>query len=187
MYNNVTQQRLSVFDFNALRNEGKKLQIIDVRSTAEFAAESLDGSVNIPLDVLSNRSKEISKQAEVFLICRSGKRAEQAAGILSKAGYSVKILEGGLLAWRQAGLPLTKGSRGITPERQAQVLIGLAIMICAALGLWGSKLWVGVAGVLGLGTIFTALTGNCALAMLLSKAPWNSPAKTAEKHSSCCG
>jgi hypothetical protein len=46
-------------------------------------------------------------------------------------------------------------------------------MICTSLALGGSKIWLAVTGLLGAGMIFTALTGNCALAMLLAKAPWN--------------
>ena len=63
--------------------------VIDVRSEAEFADKSIDGVVNIPLPVLSERiGKAVpDKNSIILLHCRSGNRSGQGAKILQGMGY----------------------------------------------------------------------------------------------------
>jgi sulfur-carrier protein adenylyltransferase/sulfurtransferase len=74
--------------------------IVDVREVHEFQAGHLDGSVNIPLGELSRRIGELSAQAPVVFVCRSGRRSQTACELSARAGVQrVADLEGGLLAW----------------------------------------------------------------------------------------
>lgn len=61
--------------------------VVDVRSAIEFRQGSRPGSINIPLNELDSRSKEIDKLKTVILCCASGARSGMAAGILKKNGF----------------------------------------------------------------------------------------------------
>jgi len=86
-----------------------EVELVDVRSPAEFEGElgHLEGSKLLPLDELRRRMGEITTHKPVVLICQTGKRSAMAAAILRKAGLPrVANLAGGLVRWRQLGLPI---------------------------------------------------------------------------------
>lgn len=87
---------------------GAPYQLIDVRTAAEYADGHIAGAVDIPVEELSGRLAEVSKDHPVVLYCRSGRRATEAAGILENAGYKGIYNLGGIQAWQAAGLPLEK-------------------------------------------------------------------------------
>ncbi len=83
--------------------------IIDVRSNAEFSAGHLPAARNIPLEDIDKRSAEIPEGKPLLVVCATGNRSGRATGQLLKAGRAdVFNLDGGLQAWRQAGLPVVK-------------------------------------------------------------------------------
>ncbi|RDI95106.1 rhodanese-like domain-containing protein [Meiothermus sp. QL-1] len=92
--------------------EARKLQeenvlFVDVREPEEYAQARIEGAKLIPLSELAQRHGEIPKDKPVVLYCRGGNRSAQAAGWLAAKGYSNLLnLEGGIMAWYQAGLPL---------------------------------------------------------------------------------
>jgi len=89
--------------------EKKDLQLIDVRTEAEYADGHLAGAKLIPVQEIDKRLAEIDKQKPVLLYCRSGHRSGNALKILQDKGYTqVKHLQGGINAWHAAGLPVTK-------------------------------------------------------------------------------
>lgn len=91
-----------------------KLPLVDVRTEEEYSAGHLPEAVNI--DFQSPSFVEEVKQhfpdaGELALYCRSGHRSAEAANQLLKAGYSrIYDLDGGILAWEKAFLPLTDGT-----------------------------------------------------------------------------
>jgi rhodanese-related sulfurtransferase len=94
----------------ALQNRGALL--LDVREPDEYAQGHAPGSTLIPLGQLEQRLSEITsyKNKPVAVICRSGRRSAQAAKLLDQAGFStVSNVEGGMLAWQKAGLPVVTG------------------------------------------------------------------------------
>ena len=85
-----------------------EVEVVDVRSRAEFDGElgHVKGSMLVPLDELRSRMDEISSGRPVVLVCQTGKRSAMGATILRKAGLSrVANLAGGLVRWRELGLP----------------------------------------------------------------------------------
>jgi hypothetical protein len=83
--------------------------ILDVRDNAAWASGHLNGSRNIPLSELQQRAAELPAGKAVVVACETGSRAAKAAGALRKAGRTeVFCLEGGINAWKQAGLPVSK-------------------------------------------------------------------------------
>lgn len=84
-----------------------RLQLIDVRTAAEWEAGHVAGSVNIPLAELAGRIGELDPSRPVVALCRAGSRSDDAVAVLRDHGLEADPLDGGLLRWKWAGLPLS--------------------------------------------------------------------------------
>src|SRR5699024_3156423 len=74
--------------------------ILDVRETEEYAQGHIPGSVLIPLGQLENRCDELNKEEEIFVICRSGNRSNEACRILAANGFKkVYNVLPGMVGW----------------------------------------------------------------------------------------
>ncbi|KQL52551.1 rhodanese [Heyndrickxia shackletonii] len=82
-----------------LLEEGKKLNIIDVREVDEVVAGKIPSAVNIPLGFIELRMDELNKDTEYIMVCRSGGRSGRAAQLLESEGFQVVNMTGGMLAW----------------------------------------------------------------------------------------
>lgn len=83
--------------------------VVDVRAPAEFAAGHLPGARNLPLADLGKRAADLPAGKPVIVVCGQGASAGKAAAALRGTGRDrVFCLDGGLAAWRQAGLPVVK-------------------------------------------------------------------------------
>jgi phage shock protein E len=71
-----------------MKNENKKMFLVDVRQSGEFASGSVKGAVNIPLGTLESRIHEFKGKENIIVFCLSGGRSSQAASILAKHGIS---------------------------------------------------------------------------------------------------
>ena len=95
----------------ALQSQGAL--VIDVREPHEYAESHAPGATLIPLGQLESRLSEIRahQNRPVVLFCRSGQRSARAQEILIRAGFTKTLnMQGGLIAWRQAGLPVVTGA-----------------------------------------------------------------------------
>ena len=99
--------RITPLDLQRLRARRPDVRLLDVRTAAEFRRSRIEGAYNLPLDQLAAHAAELAAvTAPVVLVCRSGARARAADGVLRSAGMRhALVLEGGMLAWRAAGLP----------------------------------------------------------------------------------
>ena len=89
----------------------KNALILDVREQSEFAAGHVLNSKLIPLGKLRERMGELEKYRDkpVVVVCRSGQRSASACALLGKQGFTqVFNLNGGIIAWQKASLPLEK-------------------------------------------------------------------------------
>lgn len=85
--------------------------LLDVREPGEYASGHAPNAVLIPLGQLGSRMQEITayKDKPVAVMCRSGRRSASATKQLAEAGFSqVKNVNGGIMAWEQAGLPVVR-------------------------------------------------------------------------------
>ena len=82
------------------------LHLLDVREPDEWQAGHIAGAQHIPLGELRERLAEVPKDRTVLAVCRHGNRSEAATRGLRTLGYTVENLEGGVTAWKRAGLPL---------------------------------------------------------------------------------
>ncbi len=95
-----------------LMSHEKDSVIVDVREDKEYQTGHIKDSIHIPLGSLASRISEIEKHKNknVILSCRSGSRSGRACGILKKNGFEqLHNLRGGILAWENENLPVTKG------------------------------------------------------------------------------
>ncbi|MED3963009.1 rhodanese-like domain-containing protein [Niallia taxi] len=92
-------KQMTVKEVEALINEGKKLNIIDVREVDEVATGKIPGAVNIPLGLIEFRMHELDKTNEYIMVCRSGARSGRATQFLKEYGFNVMNMTGGMLAW----------------------------------------------------------------------------------------
>ncbi len=100
--------------YSKIRSNGKDLQLIDVRSTAEYADGHIAKTRNVPIQTLSHRIPELKLDPKrpIIAICLSGHRSVPAYRLLKRAGFTqVYQLAGGMLSWRREGLPTVKGGR----------------------------------------------------------------------------
>lgn len=87
--------------------------VLDVRETSEWGTGHIPGSRHITLTQLEKRISEIEKfkSRPVIVYCASGSRSNSACSTLKKAGFEqVFSLTGGIAAWGEANLPITKKS-----------------------------------------------------------------------------
>ena len=79
--------------------------VVDVRTPAEYAERHVPGALNIPLNTLESRLRELGpKDAPIVLYCRSGARSANAAAILERAGFT-RVTDAGPL---ESALRMTK-------------------------------------------------------------------------------
>jgi rhodanese-related sulfurtransferase len=153
---------------------GAGWQWLDVRSGTEFAAGHVPGAANIPLEQLEARLDDVSANAPVVLICKSGMRARVADGMLKQSRENVMVLNGGTEAWAKAGLPLVVNqATRWSLERQVRLVAGLMVFAGAVLAMTINFKWIYLSGLVGLGLTFAGLTDLCAMGALLAKMPWN--------------
>ena len=99
-------QFLSASELNLLLEQSNEYIIIDIREVYEYALCNLN-SLHIPMGELIDRINELPIDKKIVLMCRSGKRAEAAANLLSTEFNlsNIIVLSGGIVAWRDCVEP----------------------------------------------------------------------------------
>lgn len=152
-----------------------KLRLLDVRSPGEFAAARIPGSHNVPLGDLDARADALVGGAltELVIVCQSGGRASLAADLLRERGReNVRVLDGGLAAFEDAGGATEGGATAWTIERQVRLVAGSLVLggILASTVFPKAKY---LSGAIGGGLTFAALSNTCMMGSLLAKLPVN--------------
>lgn len=81
--------------------------ILDVRQPEEYATGHVPGAKLLPLGEVEARASEVPTDQPVYVICHSGNRSRQASQTLAAKGKrDIRNVEGGILAWQQAGYPV---------------------------------------------------------------------------------
>jgi rhodanese-related sulfurtransferase len=94
---------------NARLRAGEPVQVVDVREAAEWAGGHIPQATHIPLGQLQRRLSELDRDRLIVTVCRSGNRSAHAAVALQQAGFNaVENLDGGMVAWSRARLPIER-------------------------------------------------------------------------------
>ena len=165
---------------------GEAIKLIDVRTPAEYGEVHVDFARNVPLDRLSPQDVAgLAGEGPVYFVCKSGGRSQKACEKMLAAGIErVVSVEGGTAACEAAGLPVVRGRKVMSLERQVRVAAGTLVAIGAALAAFGpdatwKAIGTGLAGFVGCGLVFAGLTDTCGMAMLIARMPWNQACRSA--------
>jgi rhodanese-related sulfurtransferase len=163
-----------------LDKTGEPVELIDVRTPAEFAEVHVPFARNIPLDRLQAEAFVAQWNGSIsgpfYVICQSGTRARKACEKLKAAGLNAIHIDGGTSAWVAAGLPVVRGRKTMSLERQVRIAAGSLVFTGAVLGYFIHPYWIGLAAFVGAGLVFSGITDTCGMGMLLARLPWNQAA-----------
>jgi rhodanese-related sulfurtransferase len=168
----ITPQQL------AEKQQSGQVDLIDVRTPVEFREVHAVGARNVPLDSLDPQAVAQSRNGNadepLYVICRSGQRAGKAVQRFVEAGFeNVVNVEGGTQAWDVAGLPVSRGKKAISLERQVRIAAGFLVFLGAALGFFVHPYFIAISAFVGAGLMFAGITDTCGMGMMLAKMPWN--------------
>jgi len=152
-----------------------RVRVLDVRTPAEFETMHIPGAYNVPLDTLREHRDELRNHLDddVVLVCRSGVRATQAEQALAGVGLpNLRVLDGGILAWEQAGGEVRRGRQRWELERQVRLVAGSMVLTSVAVSLVVRRAQL-LAGGVGAGLTFAALSNSCLMGSILMKLPYN--------------
>lgn len=174
----MSVKTISPRELHDLHSQGKPIELIDVRTPVEYREVHVDLARNLPLDRLTPAefmaSRNGSKDEPVYVLCRSGNRGKQACEKFIAAGFSNVInVEGGTQAWDEAGLPVVRGKKAISLERQVRIAAGSLVLVGAVLGWLVHPAFIGLSAFVGAGLIFAGVTDTCGMGMMLARMPWN--------------
>jgi rhodanese-related sulfurtransferase len=151
--------------------------LIDIREADEHAREKIPGARHLPLSKLDEADLIADQGKPVIFHCKSGARTKaNAPRLAAKLAGTCEafILDGGLDAWRKAGLPIeTDRKQPLELQRQVQIGAGSLALAGTLLGLLVSPWFFVVPGFVGAGLITAGVTGFCGMARILMRAPWN--------------
>lgn len=174
---NPIEATISPTELGELLGAGSILDLIDVRTPPEFREVHLAQARNIPLDQLDLKvvaQERRSQDQPLYIICQSGGRGRQACARLRSAGAdNVVNVEGGTLACVQAGLPVIRGPRTISLERQVRIAAGALVLLGTALGFFVRPVILLLPAFVGAGLVFAGITDTCGMGLLLARMPWN--------------
>lgn len=154
---------------------GEAIELIDVRTPAEYREVHAEGARLVPLDSLDPQAiRRDAAGRPLVVLCKSGSRAAKACELFVAAGIAdAVIVEGGTSAWLAAGLPVIRGKRTMALERQVRIAAGTLVATGVGLSLWAHPAFIALSGFVGLGLVFAGVTDTCAMGMLMARMPWN--------------
>ena len=149
--------------------------LIDIREADEHARERIPGARHHALSRLDAESAARAGDEVLVFHCRSGARTRgNTARLSAAANCDAYILDGGLDAWKKAGLPVSLDrSQPIDIIRQVQIAAGSLVLIGMLLGTLFSSGFYALSAFVGVGLIFAGVSGFCGMAHLLALMPWN--------------
>ncbi len=92
-------------------------ELIDVRMDYEWDAGRLADARHVEINRLTAEAESIPKDRTVVFYCRSGNRSGMAAQAFREAGWDSHNMDGGIIAWERAGLPLDPADGQIAGSR----------------------------------------------------------------------
>lgn len=176
MVSTISPQQLA-----ELLASNKPFKLIDVRTPAEFGEVHVTSARNLPLDRLDPAAvaAEAGSEGPIYFICKSGGRSGKACEKLIASGFSDVIsVDGGTTACEAAGLPVVRGRKAMSLERQVRIAAGAIVFGGVMLAAFANndmleKIGLGIAGFVGAGLVFAGITDTCGMAMLIARMPWN--------------
>jgi rhodanese-related sulfurtransferase len=182
----MSTQLIDPLQMSQLLAAGTNIDFIDVRTPPEYSEVHAQGTRLIPLDSLNAQTilagRNGAGDRPIYFICKSGARAAKACDKFRAAGFENTFsVTGGTEAWAAAGLPVVRGPKAVSLERQVRIAAGSLVLLGLVLGYFVHRGFFGVSAFIAAGLIFSGVTNTCGMGMLLAKMPWNRCARVAAK------
>jgi rhodanese-related sulfurtransferase len=149
--------------------------LVDIREANEHARERIPGARHRALtEIDANNPAQPGDDVLIFR-CRSGARTQaNMQRLAASTTCEAYILEGGLDAWRKAGLPVAVDrSQPIELMRQVQIAAGTLVLLGVVLGAAVAPGFYALSAFVGAGLVFAGASGYCGMARILAVMPWN--------------
>lgn len=174
---------ISPRELEGMRINGQPIELIDVRTPAEYRDCHAISARNVQFDSpeLQEIMEDASRETPLYIICQSGIRAQKVCEKFNTINNSQIVnVEGGTQAWQEAGLPVVRGRKTLSLERQVRITVGTLVLVGTVLGWLVHPAFTGLVAFVGVGLVFSGITDSCAMAMLLTKMPWNQVSQECE-------
>jgi len=174
----MTSTTISATDFAQVCQNFNNVDLIDVRTPAEFREAHLKAARNVPLGRLDPaavmQAKTNGREQALYVICQSGGRGRQACELFHAAGFAnVVNVEGGTAACITAGLPVIRGPKSISLERQVRIAAGSLVLLGLLFAWLIHAAFILLSAFVGAGLVFAGITDSCGMGMILARMPWN--------------
>ena len=174
-----TPDRVDATTLSSWLDQPDAVTVLDVRSPGEFEAMHIAGSYNVPLQMLGEHAAAFAARLahhenhQVVLVCQSGARATQAQQRLAGVGAAnLHVLDGGVPSYAAAGGQVVRGQGRWAMDRQVRLVAGSIVLASTLASLAAPKARF-LAGGIGAGLTYSALSNSCAMATMLGKLPYN--------------
>ncbi|MEM6756889.1 MAG: rhodanese-like domain-containing protein [Planctomycetota bacterium] len=170
---------IDVRSFQTLLGQGEPVDVVDVRTPAEYREVHVVAARSVPLDGLTAEAVRSGRHADamgpIYLLCKAGGRARQAAEKLSGQDGSLEtvVVEGGTDACVAAGLDVERGQATMSLERQVRIAAGALVAAGTVVGVFVTPWALILPAFVGCGLVFAGISNTCGMGMLLAKMPWN--------------
>jgi hypothetical protein len=176
------------------------IQVVDEMKAAPRLAAGLsatgqlsDTSIHAAIEAIERMAtlaRQLGAERVDCVATSAVREASNASTLLAeiqrRTGLRARVLDGGMNAWRKAGLPVREGRKRLPVDRQVQLIAGSMVLAGVALGVLVSPWFLGLAAFFGAGLPFAGATGTCGLALVLMKLPWNRPSAATEGVAAVC-
>jgi rhodanese-related sulfurtransferase len=183
-------------ELQRLQTSGDPVELIDVRTPAEYRSQHVAYATNAPFERLDPHavmaSRNGTRDNPLYLICLRGNFSKLACLRFMECGYdNVVSVAGGTLAAAEEGLPLELGKQAMSLECQVRTAAGFLVVLGVILGFAFSPYFTLLSAVVGGGLMYAGLTDTCPMSMWLAKMPWNQipsgdGAQAKKEGTACC-
>jgi len=159
----------------AAERGNETVDFINVCTPAEYKEEHIEGVRSLPLDQIEAHVDEFKGKKTIYVHCRSGNRGRRAIEKLQSLGVTAGLVnvEGGIMAWRQAGFAVNTNTSRLPVMRQVLIAAGGLALIGYVLSVFVAPHFVYLSVLVAVGLLFAGLTGWCGMSFALAKMPWN--------------
>ncbi|MBC6413576.1 MAG: rhodanese-like domain-containing protein [Chromatiales bacterium] len=177
-------EKITVQELKKAIDAGTSAQIVDVRTPSEYISERLEAAMSVPLTHFDQLAMSLDKSRDVYVMCRSGRRAEEFCQRMDALGYRTFCVDGGLQAWLKQDFPVLRTpGQPWSLERQTRFAIGLLVLVGVLLALTVHPGFIYLCGFIGLGLMYAGATDFCGMSLLLARLPWNKPRESMQQAS----
>jgi rhodanese-related sulfurtransferase len=151
--------------------------LVDIRERDEYAREKIAGARHHAVSILDREHPARAGDEVLIFHCKSGGRTRQHAERIAggmPSGLETYILDGGIDAWKKAGMPVALDRKAPMPTmRQVQIVAGSLVVLGTLLGVTVAPGFYALSAFVGIGLVLAGVTGFCGMERILALMPWN--------------